>query len=271
MTVKTIATVRSFFFLLVCPAILIVASLLTKKAPSPAGPALVGGIASCLTFVLTLLFVRWDGISLNDVGEGITTRTAPRLLSGFVIGVAMVALQDLIIYSGGHTRWAVDNSHPSTGATLLASTGYFALAVREELSFRGYPLRRLEEAWGTWTAILVLGVIFTLEHAAGGWGWRRVLVGPPLGALLFGVAALVTRGLAVPIGIHAAFNFSQWFMGQKESAGILRLVVERGFSDRAEALGYAGYCLGMVIAGSGFWLWRKHWLDGKSNSTEQID
>lgn len=238
---KTI-TGRSLLFLLASALILIVASRLARSVSAEATPVLVGALASPLTFLLTLLFVRWDVVRLSDVGVGITKRTAPRLLLGFFVGVAIVALQDLVIYCGGHTHWEIDRSHFSFGPIAVALAGYFLLALREELSFRGYPLRRMESAWGTWSAIIVIGFLFTLEHAAGGWG-LRALLGPPFGAMLFGIAALATRGLAVPLGIHAAFNFGQWFMGQKENAGALRLVIDTGFDKQAETLGYAAYCL----------------------------
>ena len=147
-----------------------------------------------------------------------------------------------------------DTSRPSS-LILLALAGYVALALREELAFRGYPLRRLEAAWGVWPALILMTVAFTLEHAAGGWTWSRALLGPPAGALLFGMAALRTRGLAVPLGIHAAFNFAQWFMGQKETAGPFKLLVDSGFSGRAETFGYGAYLTGTLIATSAFWLW----------------
>jgi LPXTG-motif cell wall-anchored protein len=73
----------------------------------------------------------------------------------------------------------------------------------------------------------------------------------------FGVAALSTRGIVVPLGIHTASNFGQWFMGLKETAGVLRPVVETGFEHQADTLGYAGYLAGMLLAAIGFWLWRR--------------
>lgn len=256
MAPKAIAVTRVFLFLLVCPMVLIVASRVTKTVAPEVVPLLVGVISSGLTLVITLLFVRWDGITLNDVGAGISKGSAPRFLLGFLVGVAIVSLQNLAVYAGGHAHWLIEKSHPSPVAILLAFTSYFMLALREELSFRGYPLRRMEDVWGTWTAVVALAVVFTLEHAAGGWGWSRALLGPPMGAVLFGVAALATRGLAVPLGIHAAFNFGQWFVGQKENTGALRLIVETGFSKQAEALGYAGYWLAMTVAAAGFVVWR---------------
>jgi len=133
-----------------------------------------------------------------------------------------------------------------------------ALAMREELAFRGYPLRRLEHLWGRWGAILFTGVVFTLEHMAGGWTWSHSLLGPSTGALLFGMAALSTRGIAVPLGIHAAFNFGQWCMGQKEVAGLWQPVVDPEFAHRVETLGYTAYLLGTLLATLGFWLWDRN-------------
>ena len=71
------------------------------------------------------------------------------------------------------------------------------------------------------------------------------------------MAALSTRGIAVPLGIHTAFNFGQWCMGLKETAGVLRPVIDTDFDHQADILGYAGYLAGMFLAASGFWLWRK--------------
>jgi hypothetical protein len=56
------------------------------------------------------------------------------------------------------------------------------------------------------------------------------------------------------LGIHSAFNFGQWFMGQKEIAGPFQLVVDTGSTRQAEILGYAGYLTGALLAVISFWL-----------------
>jgi uncharacterized protein len=257
MTSKMAVTLRTVLFLIACPVILIFAGPLTKTVSPQLGPLLVGTVTSLFTFALTLLFVRWDGIRLGDVGVGFNMRTVPRFLFGFVIGVGVVALQNLVIYAGGHVHWVFDRSRCSVGVVLLLLASYVLLALREEFAFRGYPLFRLEGTWGLWTALVVIGVVFTLEHTAAGWTWSRSLLGPPVGALLFGLAALVTRGLAVPLGIHSAFNFCQWVMGQKEIAGPFKAIVDAGYADRAEALGYGAYVVGMLLAALAFWFWRR--------------
>ena len=255
MSTKTATALHVFLFLLLCPLILIFAGPLTKTVSAQTGPLLVGAITSALTLSLTLLFVRWDHLRLRDVGAALSNRTAPHLLLGLAIGATLVAVQNLAICAGGHAHWGIDSSHSSLPGILLAFAGYGALALREELAFRGYPLRRLNQAWGMWPSLIVVTIVFTLEHAAGSWTWSRTLLGPPAGALLFGMAALATRGLAMPLGIHAAFNFAQWIMGQKETPGPFRLTVDPGFTGHAETIGYAAYLTGTLIAASAFWWW----------------
>lgn len=217
-----------------------------------------GVITSVLTFLLTLLFVRWDGLRICDVGAGPCAKSATRMVFGFAVGIAILLLQELFLWAGGHTHWVARTPHFSPGVILLALAAYLTLALREELAFRSYFLRRIETAWGLWASLLIMDIAFTLEHAAGGWTWSHSMLGPPAGALLFGMAALATRGIAVPLGIHTAFNFGQWFMGQKEIAGPLQLIIDAGFTRQAESLGYAGYLAGTLAAAAGFWLFRRY-------------
>lgn len=247
---------HSLLFLIASPLPLILAAPLVRTA-TLAGMTEVGAVTSLLTFLLTMLFLSWDARGLRDIGLGLSNQTMPRVLLGIVVGFAIVGLQEGLLYASGHIHWIAEGSRGSIGLVLLAFMAYLLLALREELVFRGYPLRSLERAVGMWGAILVVAIVFSLEHAAGGWTWSRSLLGPPAGAILFGLAALTTRGIAVPLGIHAAFNFGQWVMGQKELAGLYRPVVEAGFEKQAEALGYAGYLLGTLLAARGFCLWQR--------------
>ena len=81
-------------------------------------------------------------------------------------------------------------------------------------------------------------------------GW--LLLG---GSLLFGMAALATRGLAVPIGLHAMWNVGQWILGEKELPGLWKVWMEDRLQTRAQEVGMVSYLLGAGIAILGFW-WR---------------
>jgi uncharacterized protein len=162
MTSQTSITLRTFGFLVACSVILIIAGPLTRAVAPEVGPLIVGTITSFFTLLLTILFVRWDGLALRDVGASFRAHTPSRILFGLIVGTSIVALQDFIIYAGGHTHWiANDAHHQSLGIIPLAFVGYLMLALREELAFRGYPLRRLESACGMWWALLLVGFVFT--------------------------------------------------------------------------------------------------------------
>jgi len=107
------------------------------------------------------------------------------------------------------------------------------LAVREELAFHGYPLQRLKSIFGIWGAQLIVAFVFAFEHVLGGSTWQLALLGAGVGSLLFGMAAIATRGLAMPIGLHAAWNIGDWIRGGKGSVGFWKPIVEDDFKECA--------------------------------------
>lgn len=83
-------------------------------------------------------------------------------------------------------------------------------AVTEEMLFRGILFRWLEQFGGSWTALLLTSALFGAAHlnnpnaswiAAGG-------IAIEAGVML-GAAYMLTRSLWFPMGLHAAWNFTQ--------------------------------------------------------------
>ena len=251
---KPASILRPIWFLLICPLILILLGPLATALSPVVAPLAVGTIATVFTLLLTKAFVRWDGLKLKDVGAAVSRQSVSRMIGGVLIGAALVAVQILTVKVGGHAHWVVGEQQ-SLATVMLMIAGYIALASREELAFRGYPLRRLEAAWGMWPALVFISAIFAIEHVAAGMNWWQLLIGTFLGGLMFGMAAQATRGLAVPLGIHCGFNSGQWLMGQKGMPGVWKAVVDTGFAGQAEALGYIGYAVGTLVIALGFWLW----------------
>lgn len=256
MQTKIASVARSLGFLLLCPLILILTGPLTKVVYPAGAPLVAGTVAGICTFGLTYVFVRWDRSTLESVGAAIARGSLLRIAAGIFIGFTLVAFQVLTIKAGGHAHWRSDR-HLSLVLSMKSLAGYVALAAREELAFRGYPLRRLERVWGSWPAVLFVSAVFALEHVAGGWNWSRSLFGPLAGGLMFGVAALATRGLALPLGIHCGFNFAQWMMGQKEIPGLWQPMIDPGFERQAEVLGYTAYVTGTALIVFALWLYSK--------------
>ncbi|GAA2687743.1 hypothetical protein GCM10010428_60960 [Actinosynnema pretiosum subsp. pretiosum] len=163
---------------------------------------------------LVLLATRWFEGAWRGLGPG--RWFGP----GLLLGVAAVGLLAWGLMLDGVLRWT-----PNAGFTAplaLTGTAYFCFAVLlEELVFRGYALRRLAEVWGPKVAVGGLAVLFGGYHLlvlgaapsvkSGGFGellWTAA--GPAIGAVVFGVAALRTGGIALPVGLHLGWNWAQW-------------------------------------------------------------
>jgi membrane protease YdiL (CAAX protease family) len=199
------------------------------------------------------LFVRYESLGLADVGARLVAGSMWRFVVGFVIGLILVVVSAAISSAVGYVRWV---GPPAIDLRSVAITfvTYVLLSSREELAFHGYPLQRLKKMFGLWNAQLFIAFMFAAEHRLGGLPWRNALLGAGVGSLLFGMGALATRGLAVPIGVHAAWNVGEWSLGLKGSPGIWTAVV--AVSDaQAEWFARIGYLVVMSAATFGFWLW----------------
>ena len=220
-------------------------------------PATFIGIVTALASAgLTLVFVRWDEIGLADVGALPTPGSVPRLILGLGLGLLLVALHSSLQAALGHVRWVRVPGVGAAGIGLSLFT-YLLLACREELAFHGYPLRRLASRYGLWGAQFLIASVFAAEHVLGGWTWLNAIAGAGVGSLLFGMASLATRGLAVPIGLHAAWNFGDWLRGGKDATGLWTPVVEAGYESHARLVGQVSYVVLLLAATLAFWVWRR--------------
>ena len=243
---------RALLFMLGCALILIIISPLTSRIALQWSPAVVGLSAGLATLILTLVFIRWDKIQLADIGASPMRRSILRLLLGFTLGLLLVAAQSGLFAIAEHVRW-IKSGVPDATPMVTALIAYLLLACREELAFRGYPLRRLDRSFGPWTAQLIVALVFALEHRAGGYSWTNALFGVFVGSFLFGMAALATRGLALPIGLHAAWNFGQWIIGEKESPGLWKPMIPGGPSASADHVALTAYVAVFGAATLAFW------------------
>lgn len=219
---------------------------------------LVWGVtSSAILLAGTLLFVRWERRSLREVGLGWSAKSPPKLLLGTLVGLLVYGVVIiLIMLSAGTGGVSLErNEAGSLAPAIVVVLTIFALSLMEELGFRGYPLFTLEERYGVWRSQLIVATAFGLVHIAYGWAWPSVVLGVMPAALLFGMSAAASRGLAMPVGVHAGVNLAQWALGEKEEPGLWTIVV----SD--EAAGVVGsistwISVGVVLgAAAGFWLW----------------
>ena len=204
-------------------------------------------ISTIVVLILTKLFARWDAIKLKDVGVVPNRKSFSGYLGGVGIGLMLAALQPALVLITGHVR-LVFTPGVSYNTVIVYFLLYLSIGLREEIAFRGYPLFSLNRSAGPWIALLVVGIIFIVEHIAGGMGVWAAIWGSGAGSLLFGIAALKTKGLALPIGLHSAWNFGQWILGFKNEAGPFTTIIEKGYKDRIEVIGWISYLLVMGLA-----------------------
>lgn len=83
-------------------------------------------------------------------------------------------------------------------------------AFMEELLFRGILFRWIEEFGGSWAALLITSALFGLAHSQNpGATWFSSFAIAVEAGLLLGGTYMLTRSLWMPIGLHAAWNYTQ--------------------------------------------------------------
>jgi membrane protease YdiL (CAAX protease family) len=188
------------------------ATLLGKLLPpmaANAAAAVKGAIAIALMLaVYKLVIVRLGERPRDDLPIAAAPRgLALGVLTGFLLFCALVGIAALFdvynIVGPGDTRELVKDL---IGMTILA-------AFMEELLFRGILFRWIEAFAGSWAALVVTSALFGLAHIfnANATWMSSLAIMVEAGALLGG-AYMLSRNLWVPMGLHAAWNFTQGFL-----------------------------------------------------------
>jgi membrane protease YdiL (CAAX protease family) len=210
-----------------------------------------GALAIPVTFAFTILFLKWEGRTPSEFGLVPTRATWRRFVAGVMLGASLIGMQTAVMAVAGGVHWVAASPAP---ATFLPILGYLLLAVREELAFRGYPLRLLASQFNPWIAQIIVAAMFVIEHKFGGATWENAVLGAGTGSLVFGAAALVTKGLALPIGLHAAWNIGDWARGGKGGDGLWRAVIEPGSAAHVYNVAIGSYVVLMLSAAAALWL-----------------
>lgn len=91
----------------------------------------------------------------------------------------------------------------------------------EELLFRGILFRWIEEFAGSWAALIVTSALFGLAHIQNpNATWFSSFAIAVEAGLLLGGAYMLTRSLWAPIGLHAAWNFTQGWIFDIPVSGV---------------------------------------------------
>lgn len=183
--------------------------LLSDLSEPPAALRLVAAIAGSLAVLL--LYAGAVRLAERRAPVELALRRAlPELALGGAIGSVIVAVIVGVLLAAG---WAELSRQPA-GEIAIALRDSIRSGVLEELLLRLIVFRLLWRAFGIWPAILLTAALFGALHLAN--------PGASLFAALClaageGVAIglyLTTRRIWAPIGMHAAWNFTQgWVFG----------------------------------------------------------
>jgi uncharacterized protein len=131
----------------------------------------------------------------------------------------------------------------------------------EELLFRGILFRWIEEFGGSWAALIVTSGLFGLVHIENpNATWFSSFAIAMEAGVLLGGAYMLTRSLWAPIGLHAAWNFTQGYIFDIPVSGVpANGLVHAKLSGPAllsgGQFGLEASVLGLVAAtGAGVWL-----------------
>jgi membrane protease YdiL (CAAX protease family) len=186
--------------------------------------ALVVGLATAVLAVLVYVWVV-RRTEHRDVVEVSLEGAARGLGYGTLLGLALFGL--VIVNLAFLGNYTVHGLGTVTGAVGLV--GFMAaVAVGEELMYRGVLFRIIEGWTGTWAALTVTSLLFGLAHLVNPNAtlWGALAIAIEAGGLLT-AAYVATRKLWVPIGLHLGWNiagsaiFSTEVSGNNTPQGLL--------------------------------------------------
>jgi hypothetical protein len=148
---------------------------------------------------------------MAELFGAIDARWPRQFALGAVAGALLMLAPALMLALMGFVEWRPSASGFS--AIWPAFNLFVAVAVAEELMFRGFVFQRLIDGLGAWPAQVIVAAFFTLTHSSAlqdaGDLAPMATLNIFFASIMFGLAFVRTRSLAMPIGIHFAANFVQ--------------------------------------------------------------
>jgi membrane protease YdiL (CAAX protease family) len=170
-----------------------------------------GGLVTVYAYLLTLLFLRSDTLTLDSLGMTLDKASFHKLGISLLGGMAVVGVMLIANLILTPLSFELNPEFTLFRGAFLSCLSFIALSAMEEIAFRGYFLKKLQGSIGTRAAIYITSLCFGMYHGLN----FESIVGPAIWGLTFAVLALWSRGLAIPIGFHAGVNFVPAMLGEK--------------------------------------------------------
>ncbi|MGI9292170.1 MAG: CPBP family intramembrane glutamic endopeptidase [Gammaproteobacteria bacterium] len=170
-----------------------------------------GALVSAFAYLLSLVFVRFDSLTLDSLGMTYDRASLPKLSISLLGGMAVMGVFYVVFLIFTPLSYAINPEFTLFRGVFLSCLSFIALSAMEEVAFRGYFLKKLQGSVGTRAAIYITSICFGMYHGLN----FESIVGPAIWGLTFAVMALWSRGLAIPIGFHAGVNYLPAMLGEK--------------------------------------------------------
>jgi hypothetical protein len=223
---------------------------------------------------LTYAFRRFlDGQSLRSLGLGREQGWVRHIVAGLLLGTALMGLIFLAEWAMGWLTvegfsWQVQSSTSLLAGLFAYLLISIAVAIYEELAFRGYILQNLRADWGVFAALVASSLLFGVFHGLNPNVTWLALLNIFLAGVLLAACYLVTRSLWLPMAFHFSWNFVQgpilsFPLSGLGTTGLLVTSIEGNtlltggaFGPEGGLLGTAALCLGLGVLL--LWRWAAH-------------
>jgi membrane protease YdiL (CAAX protease family) len=229
--------------------------------------ALNTAISLVVILPLTYLYRRFvDGQSVRSLGFQRGQGWAKHVVAGLLLGTVLMGLIFLVEWGAGWLTvqgftWQVQSPLLVLATLLVYLLTNAAVALYEELAFRGYILQNLSSDWGVVVALVVSSLLFGIFHALNPNVTLLALANIFLAGVVLAACYLVTRNLWLAMAFHFSWNFVQgpllsFPLSGLETPGLLvstaqgnPLITGGAFGPEGGLLGTAVLCLALVVLG----------------------
>ena len=192
------------------------------------------GLQAIITILASLICQLLRRKPLAELVGKFNVLWLKELFAGGLVGSALMLIPALILGVFGLVNWQWNPASLSvfSSGVLL----FMGVAVAEELLFRGFVFQRLVSGLGQWPAQLVIASFFLLTHLnnPGMSGSIKLMasINIFLASLMFGLAFIRTKSLAMPLGLHFMANWMQggilgFGVSGTEQSGLLKPVISQ--------------------------------------------
>jgi hypothetical protein len=168
-------------------------------------------LTAAATLGVSWLFLFLEGRPLHSIGLRPSKSWGLHFAAGAAGGGLLMLLVACFVRGFDGFHWV--RALGGTAALVSGAWLFLVVALREELLFRGYAFQRLADGTGDWPALVLGAGYFAYAH----WGnpgmagatrlWASLNIG--LAGILLGLGYLKTRSLALSVGLHLGWNWTQ--------------------------------------------------------------